>query len=148
MLKESRPKFLFSIFWSQNRVGAQLSKFVWVYAVFDLFLSPVERVNPYLPPTSLQKSSAAALYMLYIDIKGLLKESRPKFLFSIFWSQNRVGGKYGLTLLAGDRNRPKAANLKTNFDSWAPTRFCDQKIENKNFGRDSFSKPFISIYSI
>ena len=76
MLKESRPKLLFSIFWSQNRVGAQLSKFLLQFAAFGLFLSLNQMVSPYLPPTSLQKSSAAALYMLYIDIKGLLKESR------------------------------------------------------------------------
>ena len=72
MLKESRPKFLFSIFWSQNRVGAQLSKFLLQFAAFGLFLSPTQRVSPYLPPTNLQKSSAAALYMVYIDIKGIL----------------------------------------------------------------------------
>ena len=99
MLKESRPKFLFSIFWSQNRVGAQLSKFLLQFAAFGLFLSPNQRVSPYLPPTSLQKSSAAALYMLYIDIADLLKESRPKFLFSNFWSQNRVGAQVSKFLL-------------------------------------------------
>ena len=106
MLKESRPKFLFSIFLSQNRVGAQPSKFVLRFAALGLFLSPAKRVNPYLPPTSLQKSSAAALYMLYIDIKGLLKESRPKFLFLIFWSQNRTGAQLSKFVLVFAANGP------------------------------------------